>query len=165
MKQHSGYIGREKSVYYGIQLISVQPRLGTRPGGLGEAQAVTTHRPNSNSWVGRWGLKWKVMVGGRRQSIRASGGAGPGRDERRRRWMVVELPRCKGTKAGTNVGNRVCRATVEHRLRQFAAAGGEESESERRIAEGRKLEPLMGDRVDRATEQHGIAGWTDYRES
>ena len=81
--------------------------------------------------------------------------------------MVVELPKCKGTKAGTNVGNRVCRATVEHRLRQFAAAEGEELESERQNAEGRKLEPLMGDRhgLDRATEQHGIAGWTDYRES
>ncbi len=77
--------------------------------------------------------------------------------------MVVELPKCKGTKAGTNVGNRVCRATVEHGLRQFAAAGGEESE--RRNAEGRKLEPLMGNRVDRATEQHGIAGLTDYIES
>ncbi len=30
-----------KSVYNWIQLISCQPRLGTRPGGLEEAQAVT----------------------------------------------------------------------------------------------------------------------------
>ena len=69
-------------------------------------------------------MKVKVMVGGGKRRIRASGGAGPGRDERRSRRMVVE-------------------------------------KSERRNAEGRKLEPLMGNRVDRATEQHGIAGLTD----
>ena len=73
-------------------------------------------------------MKVKVMVGGGKRSIRASGGAGPGRDERRGRRMVVE-------------------------------------KSERRNAEGRKLEPLMGNRVDRTTEQHGIAGWTDDGES
>ena len=36
--------------------------------------------------------------------------------------------------------------------------------SELRNAEGRKLEPLMGNRVVRTTEQHGIADWTDYRD-
>ena len=69
-------------------------------------------------------MKVKVMVGGGKRSIRASGGAGPGLDERRSRRMVVE-------------------------------------KSERRNAEGLKLEPLMGNRVDRTTEQHGIASWTD----
>jgi hypothetical protein len=57
-----------------LRLIScqpAQPRLGTRPGGLGETQAVTTHRPNSSSWVGSRALIVKVMVGGGRQSIRA----------------------------------------------------------------------------------------------
>jgi hypothetical protein len=39
-----GYIGMEKSLYYAFQLISCQPRLGTRPGGLGEIQAVTVLR-------------------------------------------------------------------------------------------------------------------------
>ena len=73
-------------------------------------------------------MKVKVMVGGGKRSIRASGGAGPGRDELRSRTrMVVE-------------------------------------KSEQRNAEGQKLEPLMGNRVDRATEQHGIADWTDYRD-
>ncbi len=41
-KQHSGYIGREMSVSYAFRLISCQQRLGTRPSGLGEIQAVTT---------------------------------------------------------------------------------------------------------------------------
>ncbi len=36
----------------------------------------------------------KVMVGCGKRSIRASGGAGPGQDERRSRWMVVELSKC-----------------------------------------------------------------------
>ena len=40
-KQRRGYIGREKSLYYAFRLISCQPRLGTRPGGLGKLQAVT----------------------------------------------------------------------------------------------------------------------------
>ena len=35
-KQHRGYIGRGKSLYYAFRLISCQPRLGTRPGGLGK---------------------------------------------------------------------------------------------------------------------------------
>ncbi len=48
--------------------------------------------------------------------------------------------RVKGRKRVTNVRNRLCRATVEHGLRQLAAARGEKSE--RRNAEGRMhLEP------------------------
>jgi hypothetical protein len=80
-KQHSGYIGREKSVYNAFRLIFCQPRLWTRPGGLGEIQAVTTHRPNSSSWVGgRPGraLIVKVMVGGGRRGILAPAELGPG---------------------------------------------------------------------------------------
>ncbi len=34
-------------VYYAFRLISCQPRLGTRPGGLGEIQAVTPREPES----------------------------------------------------------------------------------------------------------------------
>ena len=45
-KQHRGYIGREKSLYYAFRLISGRPRLGTRPGGPGETQAVTTSIPD-----------------------------------------------------------------------------------------------------------------------
>jgi hypothetical protein len=70
-------------------------------------------------------------------------------------------PTCVGTKRETNVRNRLCSATVEHGLRQLAAAWGEKSE--RRNAEGRMLEPLMGNRVDSATIQHGIASWTEER--
>ncbi len=77
-KQHRGNIGREKSLYYAFRLISCQPRLGTRPGGLGKLQAVTTHRPNSSSWVGGRVLIVKVMVGGGRRSIRAQAELGPG---------------------------------------------------------------------------------------
>ncbi len=58
----------------------------------------------------------------------------------------------------TNVRNHLCRATVEHGLRQLAAVRGEKSELQ--IAEGQILELLMGNRVDRATMQHGIASWT-----
>ncbi len=77
-------------VYYAFRLISKSEscrlRLGTRPGGLasGEIQAVTTHRPNSNSWVPRRGraLIVKGVVGrlgglGRR-GIRALAELGPG---------------------------------------------------------------------------------------
>jgi hypothetical protein len=64
----------------------------------------------------------------------------------------------KGQKQETDVRNRLCRATVEHGLRQIAAARGENYE--RRNAEGRMLELLMGNRVDCATIQHGIASWT-----
>ena len=75
-------------------------------------------------------------------------------------WMegVEWLGYAKGRMRETNVRNRVCRATGMHGWRQLAAARGEKSE--RRNAEGRELEPLMGNRVDRATVQHGIAGWT-----
>jgi hypothetical protein len=38
----SWLIGREKSLYYAFRLISCQPRLGTRPGGLGKLQADTS---------------------------------------------------------------------------------------------------------------------------
>ncbi len=72
-------------------------------------------------------------------------------------------PTCKGTKAETNVRNRLCRATVEHGLRQLAAAQGEKFERPRN-AEGRMLEPLMGNHVDSAaTIQHGITSWTKER--
>ncbi len=67
----------------------------------------------------------------------------------------------KGRKRETNVRKRLCRATIEHGLRQLAAAQGEKSEQ--RNAEGRVLEQLMGDQVDRATIQHGIASWTEER--
>ncbi len=50
-------------VYCAFQLISCQQCLGTRPGGLWETQAVTTHRPNSSSWVGGRVLIVKIMVG------------------------------------------------------------------------------------------------------
>jgi hypothetical protein len=71
-KQHHGYIGRGKSVYCAFQLISCQPRLWTRPRGLGENQAVTIHRQDSSSWVGEVGeLKLKVMVEGGRSWARA----------------------------------------------------------------------------------------------
>jgi hypothetical protein len=36
LKQNRGYMGREKSLYSTFRLISCRPRLGTRPGGLGE---------------------------------------------------------------------------------------------------------------------------------
>ncbi len=71
-------------------------------------------------------------------------------------------PTCEGTNARTNVRNRVCRVTVEHGLRRLAAALG--VKSERRNAEGRKLELLMGSSVDSAPKQHRIASWT-YREN
>ncbi len=80
-EQHRGYIGREKSLYYAFRLISCQPRLGTRPGGLqvGKLQAVTTHRPNSSSWVGG-----RVLIEGRGWGRKAkhpgTGGAWAGQD-------------------------------------------------------------------------------------
>ncbi len=46
-------------------------------------------------------------------------------------------------------------------MRQLAAARGEKSK--RRNEEGQMLELLMGNRVDRATIQHGIASWTQER--
>ncbi len=42
-KQHSGYIGREKTLYCAFQLISCLQHPMTRPGGLGEIQAVTVY--------------------------------------------------------------------------------------------------------------------------
>ncbi len=70
--------GNPKSLYYAFRLISCQQRLGTRPCGLGKLQAVTTHRPNSSSWVGGRVLIVKVMVKGGRRSIRALAELGPG---------------------------------------------------------------------------------------
>ena len=63
-------------------------------------------------------------------------------------------PTCEGTKARNQ-----CQEPLVSR--QLAAARGEKSE--RRNAEGRVLEPRTGDRVDRATIQHGIASWTEER--
>ncbi len=71
-------LGGKGLVYCVFPLISCQPRLGTRPGGLGETQAVTTHRPNSSSWVGGQGIDSEVLVGGGRRSIRAPAELGPG---------------------------------------------------------------------------------------
>jgi hypothetical protein len=76
-----------------------QPRLGTRPGGLGETQAVTTHRSKLILMGGGKGLKLKVMVGGVRRNIRAPGGAGPGRDERQSGWWA-SCPNAKGLRRG-----------------------------------------------------------------
>ncbi len=71
----------------------------------------------------------------------------------------------KGRKRETNVRNLLCHgcATVEHGLRQLAAALGEKSKLLN--AEGRMLEPQMGGRVDpsRATIQHGVTSWTEER--
>jgi hypothetical protein len=58
--------------------ISCMPRPGTRPGRLGEIQAVTTHRLNSSSWVGGRALIVKVMVGGGRGGISTQAELGPG---------------------------------------------------------------------------------------
>jgi hypothetical protein len=74
----ASWLGREKSLYSAFWLISCQPRLGTRPGWLGKLQAVTTHRPNSSSWVGGRVLIVEVMVGGGRPSIWAPAELGPG---------------------------------------------------------------------------------------
>ncbi len=71
-----------KSLYYRdrdsdgmIQLISCQQRLGTQPCRLGETQAVTTHRPNSSSWVGRHWQGIEIEGHGRewKRNIRVSG--------------------------------------------------------------------------------------------
>ncbi len=52
-------------MYYGIQLISGQPRLGTRPGELGEAQAVTGTNSESDALAaGR-----EPAANGRKESV------------------------------------------------------------------------------------------------
>ncbi len=70
--------------------------------------------------------------------------AGPG-------WEGGQHHDVKRKKRETNVRNSLCHATIEHGLRQLAAARGEKSE--RRNAEGRMLavEQLMGNSVDCAT--------------
>jgi hypothetical protein len=73
-------LGGEKSGLLRVSayILPAASRAGTRPSGLGETQAVTTHRPNSSSWVGGRVLIVKVMVWGGRRSIRAAAELGPG---------------------------------------------------------------------------------------
>jgi hypothetical protein len=58
-------IGREKSlpVYYAFRLISCQPRLGTRPGGLGKLQAVTNTNHDRRLRVQTLNLKFGTVWG------------------------------------------------------------------------------------------------------
>ncbi len=55
----------------------------------------------------------------------------------------------------TNVRNLLCHATIEHGVRQLAAARGEKSEQLN--AEGQMLEQLVGNSVEHAAIQNGIA--------
>ncbi len=87
-------------------------------------------------------------------------------DGRRRRAGSLRVANKRRDESEKPIKNRLFRVTVEHGLRQLAAArlGLRGEKYERRNAEGRMLELLMGNLVDRATIQHGIASWTKGRE-
>ncbi len=67
-----------------VSLIYSRLHLGNLPCWLGDPHTVTTHRPNSSSWVGSRDLKVKVMVGATRvgemdgTKVRAGLDLGPG---------------------------------------------------------------------------------------
>ncbi len=70
-----------RTTWIGIVHFLSRPACWMLPCWLGEIQAVSTHRPNSSSWVGVRALIVKVMVGGGRQGILAPAELGPGPGE------------------------------------------------------------------------------------
>ena len=78
-----------------------------------------------------------------------------------RRRMAGRVANMQRDERETDVTNSGCCATIEHGLRQLAAARGEKSELLN--AEGQILVSLNGNHVDSATIQYGIANWTNVR--